>query len=235
MIAVFPLPATRPRTAKNMDITDKKERGRQETDTSIFAEYSDEIFKYMRSIEEQLKPNASYMDFRTQTIWPMRPLMIGRLIEIHDTFNLSPETLFLAVNYFDRFLLCNLVSLEKLQLVGATALFIAARYKGNTFVSAQDIVKATKSTYTVDDLIKAESFMLHALEFKLEWPCPLSFLRRIGKVDSNDDHSETITVSMYFLEITAMDKRFFNCVPSFLSAGSYCLARFMLKKHNWVF
>jgi hypothetical protein len=34
------------------------------------------------------------------------------LVEIHDHFELLPETLFLAVNYFDRFLSCSVVSLK---------------------------------------------------------------------------------------------------------------------------
>ena len=44
-------------------------------------------------------------------------------------FRLLPETLFLAVNIIDRFLTKRVVSLVKLQLVGVTAMFIAAKYE----------------------------------------------------------------------------------------------------------
>ena len=40
-----------------------------------------------------------------------------------------PETLWIAVNLVDRFLSVRVVSLVKLQLVGVTAMFIAAKYE----------------------------------------------------------------------------------------------------------
>lgn len=86
--------------------------------------------------------------------------------------------------------------------------------------------------YTVDEILKAERFMLSMLQFELGWPGPMSFLRRISKADDYD--LETRTLAKYFLEITIMDERFVGCVPSFLAAGAHCLARFMLKKGDWV-
>jgi hypothetical protein len=86
--------------------------------------------------------------------------------------------------------------------------------------------------YTADEVLKAERFMLSMLQFELGWPGPMSFLRRISKADDYD--LETRTLSKYFLEITVMDERFVGCAPSFLSAGAHCLARFMLKKGDWV-
>jgi G2/mitotic-specific cyclin 3/4 len=74
--------------------------------------------------------------------------------------------------------------------------------------------------------------MLSMLQFELGWPGPMSFLRRISKADDYD--LETRTLAKYFLEITVMDERFVGCAPSFLSAGAHCLARFMLKKGDWV-
>jgi hypothetical protein len=40
-----------------------------------------------------------------------------------------PETLWIAINIVDRFLTRRVVSLVKLQLVGVTAMFIAAKYE----------------------------------------------------------------------------------------------------------
>jgi G2/mitotic-specific cyclin 3/4 len=205
----------------------------EQWDISMVAEYGDEIFEYMRSMEEQMKPKASYMDDQTEITWPMRSLLLDWLVDIHDHFKLLPETLFLAANFLDRFLSCKNISIKKLQLVGATALFIAVKYEGGQSLSVQDIVEMTDSAYIADEVLKAERLMLSELEYKLGWPGPLSFLRRISKAD--DYKTEIRTLSKYFLEITVMDERFMNCVPSFLSAGCYCLARFMLKKGDWVY
>ncbi|OAK95347.1 hypothetical protein IQ06DRAFT_58617 [Phaeosphaeriaceae sp. SRC1lsM3a] len=200
-------------------------------DTSMVAEYGDEIFAYMHALEERMKPNALYMDHQAEIQWSMRSVLMDWLVQVHNRFTLLPETLFLAVNYVDRFLSCKVVSLGKLQLVGATALFVAAKYEEINCPSVQEIVYMVDGAYTADEVLKAERFMLSMLQFELGWPGPMSFLRRISKADDYD--LETRTLAKYFLEITVMDERFVGCAPSFLSAGAHCLARLMLKKGDW--
>ncbi|EDU42969.1 G2/mitotic-specific cyclin [Pyrenophora tritici-repentis] len=203
----------------------------EQWDTSMVAEYGDEIFEYMHALEEKMKPNATYMDHQAEIQWSMRSVLMDWLVQVHNRFTLLPETLFLAVNYVDRFLSCKVVSLGKLQLVGATALFVAAKYEEINCPSVQEIVYMVDGAYTADEVLKAERFMLSMLQFELGWPGPMSFLRRISKADDYD--LETRTLSKYFLEITVMDERFVGCAPSFLSAGAHCLARLMLKKGDW--
>ncbi|KAF2710128.1 hypothetical protein K504DRAFT_454466 [Pleomassaria siparia CBS 279.74] len=203
----------------------------EQWDTSMVAEYGEEIFEYMRELEERMKPNASYMDHQAEIQWSMRSVLMDWLVQVHNRFTLLPETLFLAVNYVDRFLSCKVVSLGKLQLVGATALFVAAKYEEINCPSVQEIVYMVDGAYTVDEILKAERFMLSMLHFELGWPGPMSFLRRVSKADDYD--LETRTLAKYFLEITVMDERFVGCAPSFLAAGAHSLARFMLKKGEW--
>ncbi len=204
----------------------------EQWDTSMVAEYGDEIFEYMHTLEERMKPNPSYMDHQAEIQWSMRSVLMDWMVQVHNRFTLLPETLFLAVNYVDRFLSCKVVSLGKLQLVGATALFVAAKYEEINCPAVTEIVYMVDNAYTADEVLKAERFMLSMLQFELGWPGPMSFLRRISKADDYD--LETRTLAKYFLEITIMDERFVGCAPSFLSAAAHCLARFMLKKGDWV-
>jgi G2/mitotic-specific cyclin 3/4 len=201
-------------------------------DTSMVAEYGEEIYEYMHALEDKMRPNATYMDHQAEIQWSMRAVLMDWLVQVHNRFTLLPETLFLAVNYVDRFLSAKVVSLGKLQLVGATALFLAAKYEEINCPSVQEIVYMVDGAYTIDEVLKAERFMLSMLQFELGWPGPMSFLRRISKADDYD--LETRTLSKYFLEVTIMDERFVGCAPSFLAAGAHCLARLMLKKGDWV-
>ena len=201
-------------------------------DTSMVAEYGDDIFDYMRDLEERMRPNPYYMESQAEIQWSMRSVLMDWLTQVHCRFQLLPETLFLAVNYVDRFLSCKVVSLGKLQLVGATAIFVAAKYEEINCPSVQEIVYMVDGGYTVEEILKAERFMLSMLKFELGWPGPMSFLRRISKADDYD--LETRTLAKYFLEVTIMDERFVGCVPSFTAAGSHCLARMMLRKGDWV-
>ena len=200
-------------------------------DTSMVAEYGEEIFDYMREMEQRMLPRSNYMDFQHEIQWSMRAVLMDWLVQVHHRFNLLPETLFLCVNYIDRFLSVKVVSLGKLQLVGATAIFIAAKYEEINCPSVQEIVYMVDGGYSVDEILKAERFMLTMLQFELGFPGPMSFLRRISKADDYD--LETRTLAKYFLEVTLMDERFIGCVPSFLAAASHCLAREMLRKGHW--
>lgn len=200
-------------------------------DTSMVAEYGDEIFDYMRELETRMAPNARYMEQQTEIQWSMRAVLMDWVIQVHQRFNLLPETLFLTVNYIDRFLSCKVVSLGKLQLVGATAIFVAAKYEEVQCPTISEIIYMVDNGYSAEELLKAERFMLSMLQFELGWPGPMSFLRRISKADDYD--LETRTLAKYFLEVTVMDERFVGCTPSFLAAGAHCMARLMIYGGDW--
>ena len=179
-----------------------------------------------------MSPNPFYMNNQTEIQWSMRSVLMDWLVQVHLRFNLLPETLFLTVNYIDRFLSSKIVSLGKLQLVGATAIFVAAKYEEITCPSVNEIVYMVDNGYSVDEILKAERFMLSMLQFELGWPGPMSFLRKISKADDYD--LETRTLAKYFMEITIMDERFIGSPPSYIAAGAHCLARLMLRKGMWV-
>jgi hypothetical protein len=172
------------------------------------------------------------MENQAEIQWSMRSVLIDWVIQVHQRFALLPETLFLAVNCIDRFLSVKVVSLAKLQLVGATALYVSAKYEEINCPSVQEIAYMVDGSYTVEEILKAERFMLTMLKFEMGWPGPMSFLRRISKADDYD--VETRTLAKYFLEVCLMDERFVGSLPSFLAAGSHCLARLMLHKGDWV-
>lgn len=203
----------------------------EQWDTSMVAEYGDEIFAYMHELEVRMSPNPHYMEQQQEIQWSMRAVLIDWVIQVHQRFNLLPETLFLTVNYIDRFLSCKVVSLGKLQLVGATAIFVAAKYEEVQCPTISEIIYMVDGGYSAEELLKAERFMLSMLQFELGWPGPMSFLRRISKADDYD--LETRTLAKYFLEVTIMDERFVGCTPSFLAAGAHCMARLMLQKGEW--
>lgn len=56
----------------------------------------------------------------------MRSILVDWLVEVSEEYKLHRETLFLAVNYIDRFLSQMSVQRSKLQLVGAASMFLAS-------------------------------------------------------------------------------------------------------------
>mgnify|MGYP001591300152 FL=1 len=59
----------------------------------------------------------------------MRTTLIDWLLQVHMRYHMLPETLWIAINIIDRFLSNRVVSLVKFQLVGVTAMFVAAKYE----------------------------------------------------------------------------------------------------------
>ena len=58
--------------------------------------------------------------------FPMRSILVDWLVEVSEEYKLNTETIFLAVNYIDRFLSYMSVQRARLQLVGTACMFIAA-------------------------------------------------------------------------------------------------------------
>lgn len=200
-------------------------------DTTMVAEYAADIFNYMHELEVKMTPDPNYMDQQDELKWDMRGILIDWLVQVHSKFNLLPETLFLTVNYIDRFLSKRKVSLSKFQLVGVVALFIAAKYEEINCPTIQDVAYMVDHAYSVDDLLRAERFMIDILEFEMGWPGPMSFLRRTSKADDYD--FETRTLAKYFLEITVMEPKLVASPPSWLAAGAHYVSRKMLARGKW--
>lgn len=59
-------------------------------------------------------PDSQYMENQTELRPKMRALALEWLIDVHHKFKLLPETLFLTVNYMDRFLSTNNISKKDL-------------------------------------------------------------------------------------------------------------------------
>ena len=56
----------------------------------------------------------------------MRTILVDWLAEVGEEYKLRAETLYLAVNFLDRFLSCMSVLRGKLQLVGTAAILLAS-------------------------------------------------------------------------------------------------------------
>ncbi|OWZ32972.1 G2/mitotic-specific cyclin 1/2 [Cryptococcus neoformans c45] len=202
-----------------------------EGDPTMVSEYVVEAFKYMMDIQAQTMPDPEYMDNQAELQWKMRQILMDWIIEVHSKFRLLPETLFIATNLVDRFLSKRVISLVKFQLVGLTALFIASKYEEVCCPGVEHFLHMSDGGYTVEELLKAERYMLSTLQFDMSYPNPLNFIRRISKADGYDIQSRT--VAKYLVEISCVDHRLLGYTPSMLAAASMWLARLCLERGEW--
>lgn len=196
-------------------------------DTTMVSEYAEEIFEYMCDLEEEAMPQPDYMSNQTEITWEMRQTLVDWLLQVHFRYHMLPETLWIAINIVDRFLSRRVVSLGKLQLVGVTAMFVAAKYEEILAPSVDEFVFMTENGYTKEEILKGERIVLQTLEFRVSHYCsPYSWMRKISKADDYD--IQTRTLSKFLTEVTLLDHRFLKVKPSLIAAiGMYC-ARKML-------
>eukprot|EP01156_Anaeramoeba_ignava_P002122 Anaeramoba_ignava/a217619_14.p1 GENE.a217619_14~~a217619_14.p1 ORF type:complete len:211 (+),score=78.92 a217619_14:132-764(+) len=100
------------------------------TDPSLVAEYSEEIYQQFLENEKKYQPSIDYIE-ETQNMIneKMREILVDWLIETSQEHEFHSETLFLAINLVDRFLSKYSVSKQQFQLLGAACLMIASKYE----------------------------------------------------------------------------------------------------------
>jgi len=138
------------------------------------------------------------------------------------------ETLFLCVNIIDRFLQHKAVVRQKLQLLGITAMLIASKYEEIYTPEVQDFVYIAASAYTREEILKMEKLVLITLHFELNVPTPLNFLRRFSKAARSD--SKIHTLSKYLVELSLLDYKMLNYLPSTIASAAVYIARVMMKQ-----
>ena len=177
-------------------------------------------------------PNPNYMESQKELAWQMRGILTDWLIQVHVRFRLLPETLFLCVNIIDRFLSARVVSLAKLQLVGITCMFIAAKFEEVVSPSVSHFLLCADSSYTESEILQAERYVLKTLDWNLSYPNPVHYLRRISKAD--DYNVKVRTLAKYLLEIGVLEWRLIAAPPSLMAAAAIWLARIALGMEQWV-
>ncbi|KAK4128325.1 A/B/D/E cyclin [Parathielavia appendiculata] len=200
-------------------------------DPLMVAEYANDIFEYLRDLECNSVPNPQYMSHQDDLEWKTRGILIDWLVEVHTRFHLLPETLFLAVNIVDRFLSEKVVQLDRLQLVGITAMFIASKYEEVLSPHIANFRHIADDGFTEAEILSAERFVLATLNYDLSYPNPMNFLRRISKADNYDIQSRTI--GKYLMEISLLDHRLMAYRPSHVAAAAMYLARLILDRGEW--
>ncbi|KAF5302007.1 hypothetical protein FQR65_LT08672 [Abscondita terminalis] len=195
-------------------------------------EYRTEIFMYLRELELHNRPKPAYMRKQPDITYNMRTILVDWLVEVAQEYKLQSETLFLAVNYIDRFLSYMSVVRGKLQLVGTAAMFVAAKYEEIYPPDVSEFVYITDDTYTKKQVIRMEQLILKVLSFDLSVPTPLTFITAMSISTGLPD--QAMYLAMYLSELAMLETDpYLETLPSVLAAASIAVARYTLKLEPW--
>ncbi|XP_037418855.1 G2/mitotic-specific cyclin C13-1-like [Triticum dicoccoides] len=191
-------------------------------------------------VEASRRPRDDYIWTTQEDINPkMRAVLVDWLVDVACTFRLPADTLHLAVSYVDRFLTTSVIKRHELQLLGVTALLVAAKYEDDIFVhEVQRYRGVTGNTYTAQQVVKMETDILKSLNFEMGSPTARTFLRRYITVCRGRDRAKAEKLEFlcsYLAELSLLD---YDCIqfnPSVVAAAYLFLARFTISPtaHPW--
>ncbi|KAH9486767.1 G1/S-specific cyclin CCN1 [Psilocybe cubensis] len=198
-------------------------------------EYKDEIRYYMHDMERCTMSSAQSMDLQPEIKWHMRPCLVDFLVEIHFTFRLRPETLYLTLNIVDRYVSRRVVYIKHYQLVGCAALWIAAKFEDakERVPTVQDLVQICRETYEESAFIQMEGHVLSTIQWSLGHPTAEAWLRLMCCGPSTED-AKVQHVARFLMEITLFYREFVVFTPSTISLASLTLARYLCGKSRRV-
>lgn len=98
----------------------------------------------------------------------MRAILLDWLIEVCEVYKLHRETFYLAVDYLDRYLSANIkLSKTRLQLIGITCLFVAAKVEEIYPPKIGEFAYVTDGACTETDIVQQELILLSALRWSI--------------------------------------------------------------------
>ncbi|KAG2469571.1 CCNE1 protein, partial [Polypterus senegalus] len=107
----------------------------------------------------------------------MRAILLDWLMEVCEVYRLHRETFYLAQDYFDRFMATqkNVVK-TRLQLIGITALFVAAKLEEIYPPKLNQFAYVTDGACTEDEILEMELIMMKELKWSLNPLTVMSWL-----------------------------------------------------------
>ncbi|GAB1302810.1 G2/mitotic-specific cyclin-B3 [Apodemus speciosus] len=211
-----------------LDDSDTMESVESEDHTlSLSSTYTKDIFIYLKEREEMFIVEK-YMDRQIEVTSDMRAILVDWLVDVQSTFQLSHETLYLAVKIVDLYLMKVQCKKNHLQLLGSTASMIAAKFEQSLESyppSLPDFLCLCEDLYQKSDMVVLERHILKTLNFEINIPTAYNFLRRYASCIHVS--MKTLTLSRFICEMTLQEYEYIEERPSKLAAASFVLALYM--------
>lgn len=177
--------------------------------------------------------NNYLTDKTTEINGKMRGILLDWLIDLHHKFKMFPETLFTITMIIDTYLSKKTVTKDNLQLVGAAAFFIAAKYEETYQVpEVEDLVHYSARAFTKKDVIKMEADIIEVLGFDLIMGTTYRFFEALGKLSNMD--GKNFHLAQYVLELSLLDTHFLGYNPSLLASSAiYLINKIRKRSESW--
>ncbi|OMO55006.1 hypothetical protein COLO4_36246 [Corchorus olitorius] len=208
-------------------------------DPQLCATFACDIYKHLRASELKKRPSTDFMEKIQKDInCNMRSILIDWLVEVAEEYRLVPDTLYLTVNYIDRYLSGNMMNRQRLQLLGVACMMIAAKYEEICAPQVEEFCYITDNTYFKEEVLEMESSVLNYLKFEMTAATAKCFLRRFVRAAQGVNEVPSMQLECmanYIAELSLLEYSMLRYAPSLIAASAIFLAKFILlpSKRPW--
>ncbi|XP_020789596.1 G1/S-specific cyclin-E2 [Boleophthalmus pectinirostris] len=192
----------------------------------------DDVWIKMLNKELKYVHDKSYLQKHPKVQPKMRAILLDWLLEVSEVYSLHRQTAYLAQDFFDRFMLTqDDMNKDYLQLIGITALFIAAKIEEIYPPKIFEFAYVTDGACDTWDIQKTELHILKALEWNLCPETAISWLKLYCQVEAQSDaenflvpqfKQETYIQITQLLDLCMMDIGALDFSYSVLAAAAFC-------------
>jgi len=171
--------------------------------------------------------------------------------DVVDSVEISRETVAIAMSYVDQLSSCTTLkndkkvreiifsSISNYQLASMTCLYIAIKVNESVVFSITSLARLSRGKYTEDNIEKMESLILMALDWRVNKPTPMAFVRcyvisilLLSRMTKTNDTMNNllfvkgmISEARYQTELAVAESSFIGCLPSeiALAAVTNCI------------
>ncbi|OIV97955.1 hypothetical protein TanjilG_12712 [Lupinus angustifolius] len=201
-------------------------------DPQLCATFACDIYKHLRATEVKKRPSTDFMEKIQKDMNPsMRAILIDWLVEVAEEYRLVPDTLYLTVNYVDRYLSGNVMNRQRLQLLGVASMMIASKYEEICAPMVEEFCYITDNTYFKEEVLEMESAVLNFLKFEMTAPTIKCFLRRFIRAAQGATEAPSLQLECltnYIAELSLLEYNMLCYAPSLIAASAIFLAKFIL-------
>lgn len=193
--------------------------------------YKPDILEYLKEAEIRFRPKPDYMRKQPDINSNMRTILVDWVVEVCEEYRLNTETLYLSVLYVDRFLSFMSVVRSKLQLVGTSAMFIAAKYEEIYPPDVSDFVYITDDSYNKKQVLRMEQLILKVLNFDMAAPTQYAFVNLYASIEQVPEAVKHM--ALFLCELSLLYAApFLQYLPSRIAAAALAYARVLLNYDN---
>ncbi|KAF3447024.1 hypothetical protein FNV43_RR12204 [Rhamnella rubrinervis] len=208
-------------------------------DPQMCATIACDIYMHLRASEAKKRPSTDFMEKVQKDVnASMRAILIDWLVEVAEEYRLVPDTLYLTVNYIDRYLSGNVMNRQRLQLLGVACMMIASKYEEICAPQVEEFCYITDNTYFKEEVLQMESAVLNFLKFEMTAPTTKCFLRRFVRAAQGVNEVQSMQLEClanYLAELSLLEYSMLCYAPSLIAASAIFLANFILlpSKRPW--